>query len=187
MQTVEQFWAKVDFNGPEHPLIGTRCWLWIPTRKSGRHGHLNWRGRAIGAHVLALILADGPLGRNKLAMHKCDNPPCVNPAHLQAGTVRDNVRDALSKGRLAFMFGASNPAKRPEVREKIRANHPMKRPEIRFKLTGENNPHSKLTPALVRMIRASSEPGVLLAKRFRLGASTISRVRLRRSWTHVDT
>jgi len=32
-------------------------------------------------------------------MHKCDNPPCINPEHLQLGTVAQNNADKLAKGR----------------------------------------------------------------------------------------
>lgn len=41
------------------------------------------------------------------ALHKCDNPPCVDPDHLFEGTQRDNIRDMMSKGRRGKPFPGS--------------------------------------------------------------------------------
>jgi hypothetical protein len=46
------------------------------------------------------VLAHGPLADvHEQIRHDCDNPPCVNPAHLRAGSAKDNTADALARGR----------------------------------------------------------------------------------------
>lgn len=83
------------------------CWEWKgSTFGSPKHQYgqftLNDRGtqRHIGAHVVSFRLATGSWPEpGQKVMHSCDNPPCVNPAHLSVGTHTDNVRDASRKGR----------------------------------------------------------------------------------------
>ena len=53
--------------------------------------------KTISAHRLAFKLAYGHLP--KVVMHTCDNPKCVNPKHLKAGTQSDNIKDSYNKGR----------------------------------------------------------------------------------------
>lgn len=45
------------------------------------------------------ILANGPVPPGKIVRHKCDNPSCVNPDHLEVGTLSDNAQDAIARGR----------------------------------------------------------------------------------------
>ncbi len=93
---VAAFWAKVDTSaGPDG------CWYVGKQRYSYP---LVWvRKKSYSAHKLAFELTFGMMLPGFVVMHRCDNPPCCNPAHLRPGTRSDNTQDMIRKGRL---FGA---------------------------------------------------------------------------------
>lgn len=91
MTSTHRFWESVDKRGPGG------CWLWTGHRSKRGYGKF-WAGRSLLAHrVSAALDYRNPVGQE--VCHECDNPPCVNPAHLWVGTHSDNMRDAVAKGR----------------------------------------------------------------------------------------
>jgi hypothetical protein len=73
------------------------CWTWNRAR-IGKDGYGVCRGK--GAHRVSYVLFKGPIPRGQLVRHKCDNPPCVNPDHLELGTARENAIDASVRRKL---------------------------------------------------------------------------------------
>lgn len=97
--TKQRFWSKVDRNGPAHPELGTRCWVWTASTAAGYGNFCVRRPLNVGSHRFSWELSNGPIPEGLWVLHRCDNRRCVNPAHLFLGTAKDNVRDMIAKGR----------------------------------------------------------------------------------------
>jgi hypothetical protein len=88
-----RFWEKVE--------KGDGCWLW--TAATNQQGYGRFSVDRVGtlwlAHHFAWVLAYGDIPDGLWVLHHCDTPACVRPDHLWLGTVTDNVRDMIAKGR----------------------------------------------------------------------------------------
>lgn len=93
----QRFWRKVDKRGPDE------CWPFTGTKNQYGYGRIrkggDRGGKMIFAHRVSWEMHNGPIPDGLQALHKCDNPPCVNPAHLFLGDNDDNIKDKLQKGR----------------------------------------------------------------------------------------
>ena len=100
MSTEDRFWSRVDREGAVvRPELGP-CWLWKGTVDRDGYGQF-WAGRTVAAHRFSLSVAGHPPTPGACVCHRCDNPLCVNPAHLFEGSQADNMRDRDAKGRVA--------------------------------------------------------------------------------------
>ena len=95
MTVAERFAAQVLTAAPD------QCWPWTGSRLSTGYGQISVAGKTTTAHRVAWEQANGPIPKGLVVCHRCDNPPCCNPAHLFIGTPKDNTQDMIQKGRKA--------------------------------------------------------------------------------------
>ena len=135
MTLEERFWSKVNKGKPDE------CWEW--QGRIGYHGYGRFDMRtAFGSwksflsHRAAWMITHGEIPEGLQICHTCDNRKCVNPLHLFLGTPLENSRDMVRKGRASGCY----------------KTHPEK-------MQGENNFNAKLSPGIVRKIRALYDEG----------------------------
>jgi len=96
----DDFWAKVGVGGSDE------CWPWLRGRTgshkgAGQYGRTRYYGKAEYTHRVAYRVSVGAIPEGLHVLHSCDNPLCCNPRHLRTGTVADNMRDKMLRGRVS--------------------------------------------------------------------------------------
>lgn len=92
---VERFWKRVEKQDSEPDT----CWLWTGPLDADGYGHHNEHRKNVPAHRFSYENFVGPIPEGKLVRHKCNNPPCIRPEHLELGTQKENIEDAVALGR----------------------------------------------------------------------------------------
>jgi hypothetical protein len=157
-EVADRFWARVDRRGHDE------CWPWLGSKTSDGYGSLYALEKSWRATHLALILATGEAPpKGMFACHKCDNPPCVNPAHLFIGTAAENNADRHRKGRTVYRFIPAH-----------------------LKARGERHGSAKLKEADVLAIAASGKSIRALASEYGVGFGTIQRIKSGAAWQHLS-
>lgn len=111
------------------------CWLWTGHTDSGGYGTIKRFGKMKKAHRISFSIHFGDIKDGLDICHHCDNPRCVNPTHLFAGTAKDNFQDAIKKNRINPQRGVDH------FRYKLT---PMKRKEMRSRYLKGNITQSRL-------------------------------------------
>jgi hypothetical protein len=137
------------------------CWEWTGCIQANGYGRVRAERKTMYAHRAAYEAANGPIPRGQDVCHRCDNRRCINPAHLFLGTRKDNMRDAVQKGRVASG------------------------PEHAARLAGEKGPGHKLTAQQVAAIREALKHGAKTASLAQIALvtpDTIRQIRAGRTW-----
>ena len=90
--------------------LDTPCWEWAGDRHESGYGLMTNPYGSRYVHRTAYETWVGVIPEGHLVRHKCDNPPCMNPDHLETGTHSDNRRDMLERNRPEYPTGPDHPA-----------------------------------------------------------------------------
>lgn len=150
----ERFWSKIKFDDPGN------CWEWQAYRHPEGYGKYKASATSlISAHRYIYMELFGRLPSTLLVCHKCNNPSCVNPNHLYAGTNQDNTNDREAAGR-----------------------------GITFIKRGSQYGNAKLNEEKVAVIKQRLAAGHVsneIAKDYGVSIALISMIKHGRNWTHV--
>lgn len=144
----------------------TGCWEWTGARQPTGYGHFWYLKRCWSVHRLMHTLVRGVSLVGVDVCHRCDNPSCANPDHLELGTTSDNMRDMMRKARQSKTLFTS----------------PLTR--------GERHLNAKLTDAQAMEIRRRFAGGgirqIELAREYGVPRRIVWSVVHGRTWRHLS-
>lgn len=136
------------------------CWIWTAKKNRKNYGILkmqkNGRPKTYSAHRLSYEFYIGAIPDGLHVCHSCDNPSCVNPDHLWAGTNKENVADKMQKGR--WRGG-----------DRVGSKHPM----------------AKISEETVIKIRADTRKTRIIAEELGLTYSHVALIKSYQIWAHL--
>lgn len=154
--TVKRFLTKVRITK------SNSCWTWLARKDKNGYGSFRLGKTMVLAHRFAWVLHTGELiPKGKQVLHNCDNPQCVNPAHLFLGSHKQNMQDMAKKGRAPGAGG---------------------------KRLGSKNPNCKVTEKQVKLVRLRHAQGVKrkdIAAEFGLSPGGLDGIIYNRNWKHL--
>ncbi len=132
------------------------CWIWKRFKNKQGYGFLRFRKRGMNAHRASFIAHGGsfPNGKN-LVLHSCNNPSCVNPEHLRAGSYLDNSDD------------------------KIKVQHHPHGIHTKASKLDEASVHA------IRSLASSGVKRESIADHYQISLSTVFRILRKESWKHI--
>lgn len=161
-------WNHVDKSGGPDA-----CWEWKGTMTVYGYGQFKCQSGIWRAHRLTYTLTNGPIPPELVVRHKCDNRRCCNPNHLELGTHDENMRDAVTRNRMASgdrSFARNNP-------------HRLRR--------GDTHPNAKLTSVQATEIRRLRDETNMslkaIADQFGVCSSTIANIIAGKIWVTPPT
>ncbi len=140
------------------------CWEWQGKLHPNGYGYTGNYETKKKEHVHRVSYREfnGDIPEGMCVCHKCDNRKCINPKHLFLGTQKENVFDAISKGRM----------------EHVKLCAPK----------GEKNWNAKLDNEKVKSIRNEIKDGIrctVIARKYGVGSSVIYLIRDGKAWKHI--
>lgn len=141
------------------PEPNSGCWLWEGALNKDGYGRARYLHKDALAHRVSYQISYGAIPSGLNVLHKCDNPPCVNPGHLWVGTQKENQQDAVDKGR---------------------RKHVM--PPVRL---GCENSQAILSTKDILSIRSDGRSQQKIAASFGISQQHVSKIKLRRRWGHL--